>query len=211
MAPRSPVLAKGSVMDTFDQLLDRSQAGDSAARDRLVSLVLEDLRGIAAGQLDRERTGHTLQATALVNEAWLRLSDGSSLGFDSRSAFLAAATVAMRRILIDHARGRKAAKRGGPDRRRDPLPADAVAMVAADRCEDLLVLDEAIEVLANSDHELGEIVRLRFFAGLSVEQIGRALELSPRTVKRRWSFARAWLLSRLQDADPGTGAKESMS
>ena len=100
-------------MDTFDQLLDRSQAGDSAARDRLVSLVLEDLRGIAAGQLDRERTGHTLQATALVNEAWLRLSEGTSLGFDSRSAFLAAATVAMRRILIDHARGRKAAKRGG--------------------------------------------------------------------------------------------------
>ena len=197
-------------MDTFDQLLDRSQAGDSAARDRLVSLVLEDLRGIAAGQLDRERTGHTLQATALVNEAWLRLSDGSSLGFDSRSAFLAAATVAMRRILIDHARGRKAAKRGGPDRRRDPLPADAVAMVAADRCEELLVLDQAIKVLASSDHELGEIVRLRFFGGLSMEQVGQALGMSTRTVKRRWSFARAWLLTQLQDADPGTETTESM-
>ncbi len=197
-------------MDTFDQLLNRSQAGDPDARDRLVSLVLDDLRGIAAGQLDRERTGHTLQATALVNEAWLRLSEGTGLGFDSRSAFLAAATVAMRRILIDHARGRKAAKRGGPDRRRDPLPADAVAMVAADRCEELLILDEAIERLVASDEELGEIVRLRFFAGLSVEQVGRALELSPRTVKRRWSFARAWLLARLQDADPRTGATESM-
>ena len=83
-------------------------------------------------------------------------------------------------------------------------------MVAADRCEELLILDEAIDLLAASDEELGEIVRLRFFAGLSVEQVGRALELSPRTVKRRWSFARAWMLARLQDLDPGTGTTESM-
>ena len=195
--------------DTFDHLLERSRDGDASARDRLVELVHGDLRRIAAGQLRSERVGHTLQATALVSEAWLRLSDGSRIGFDSRPAFLAAATVAMRRILIDHARGRAAVKRGGPDRRRDPLPPDAVAMVTDDRCEDLLLLDDAIERLEASDAELGEIVRLRFFAGLSVEQVAAALELSPRTVKRRWSFARAWLLAQLRDADIEPGASET--
>lgn len=195
--------------DTFDQLLERSSQGDAVARDRLVELVLGDLRGIAAGQLRSERAGHTLQATALVNEAWLRLTDGTRFPFDSRPAFLAAATVAMRRILIDHARGRAAAKRGGPDRRREPLPADAVAMVTEDRCDDLLALDEAIDRLVASDAELGEIVRLRFYAGLPVEKVAEVLGLSPRTVKRRWSFARAWLLARLQDADSEPGTTES--
>lgn len=194
--------------DTFDHLLEQSRSGDATARDRLVRLVLDDLRVIASGQLRHERRDHTLQATALVNEAWLRLSDGADLGFASRSAFLAAATVAMRRILVDHARARKAAKRGGPERRREPLPSDAMAMVADDRFEDLLFLDDAISVLASSDAELGEIVRLRFYAGLTVEQIAEVLELSPRTVKRRWSFARAWLLARLQDADSDSGATE---
>lgn len=208
MTPTRPESAISSVQETFDQLLERSRGGDAVARDRLVELVLGDLRGIAAGQLRNERAGHTLQATALVHEAWLRLSSGTELGFDSRPTFLAAASVAMRRILVDHARGRMAAKRGGRERRRDPLPVDAVAMVAEDRCEDLLRLDEAIDRLAETDGQLGDIVRFRFFGGLSVEQVADALDVSPRTVKRRWAFARAWLLARLQDADPDRGAEE---
>lgn len=143
-----------------------------------------------------ERVGHTLQATALVHEAYLRLVGGADVQWANRAHFFGAAAEAMRRILIDHARAKQGPKRGG-DRRK--LPLDVVDLAAIDDPEQILALDEAISRLEKEDADAARVVRLRFYAGLSIGETAKALETSASTVKREWSFARAFLFRVLKD------------
>jgi len=162
----------------------------------LLNSVYEQLRSIARHRLANESAGHTLQATALVHEAFLKLSNNPSNFSLDRARFVMAAAEAMRRILIDHARTRKREKRGGPTMKRALLD---VADLAADfDSEQALALDEAICRLEAQDVQAAQVVKLRFFAGLSVEETADVLQISPRTVKRDWQFARAWLFDALQ-------------
>lgn len=182
---------------------DASAAGTHADRDRLLEQVYEQLRAIARRRLAGEQAGHTLQPTALVNEAYLKLSRNPSLFGLEKSRFLLAAAEAMRRILIDHARTRNREKRGGAGanphavrRRRDPLV--DVSELAVDFDPDqTLALNEALCRLELLDDQAAQVVKLRFFAGLSVEETAEAMAVSPRTVKRDWAFARAWLYEAL--------------
>ncbi|HJT76246.1 MAG TPA: ECF-type sigma factor [Gemmataceae bacterium] len=186
-------------MSEVSRILDSLGRGDPQAAGRLLPLVYDELRRLAAARLARERPGHTLQPTALVHEAYLRLvAGGDEPAWESRRHFFAAAAEAMRRILIDQARRKKRAKRGG-DRRRVDL--DPVEVPDAARGDDLLALDEALDALAREAPEKAELVRLRFFAGLSVEEAGRCLGISRATADRHWAYARAWLYDRVRDAD----------
>ena len=173
------------------RLLEAFDAGDSEALDRLVPLVYEDLRRMAHRQLDREGGGHTLQTTALIHEAYLKLAAGGTVSASSRAHFLAIAARAMRQVLVDYARRRKAAKRGGGvisvTLGDAPQPADASA-------EDLLALDEALEQL---DPRQRQVIECRFFGGMEEKDIAAALGLSERTVRRDWVKARAWLYQSL--------------
>jgi RNA polymerase sigma factor (TIGR02999 family) len=174
------------------QLLESWQQGDSAAAEDLIPLVYAQLRSIAALRLRAERPGHTLQATALVHEAWLRLMQQHGAHWRNRGQFFAIAAQAMRRILVDYARARKAAKRGDGD---EVLNVDDLASVLMHPSpdEELLALDTALEQLAALDARQSRVVELRFFGGLSVEETAEALDVSPTTVKREWATARAWL------------------
>jgi RNA polymerase sigma factor (TIGR02999 family) len=173
------------------RLLEAVEAGYSDALDRLVPLVYEDLRRVAHRQLDREGGGHTLQTTALIHEAYLKLAGGGSVGATSRAHFLAIAARAMRQVLVDYARKRKAAKRGGGvisvTLGDEPQPADASA-------EDLLALDEALEQLEPRQRQ---VIECRFFGGMEEKDIAVALGVSERTVRRDWVKARAWLYKSL--------------
>ncbi len=173
------------------RLLEAVEAGDREALDRLVPLVYEDLRRVAHRQLDREGAGHTLQTTALINEAYLKLAGGGSVSATSRAHFLAIAARAMRQVLVDYARRRKAAKRGSGvisvTLGDEPQPADASA-------EDLLALDEALEQL---DPRQRQVIECRFFGGMEEKDIAAALGVSERTVRRDWVKARAWLYQSL--------------
>jgi len=184
------------------ELLARlERGGDSeAALERLMPLVYGELRRLASGYLARERADHTLQPTALVNEAYLRLV-GQSADFESRGHFLAIAATAMRRVLVNHARDRAREKRGG-GARREVLEEDVTAAEARD--PDLLALDEALSRFAELDRRKVQVVELRYFAGLSVEESALVLGISPATVKREWQVARAWLRREL--AGPGAAA-----
>jgi len=175
-------------------LLQEWHGGDAGARDRLVPLVYEELRRLAAVQLARERSGHTLQPTALVHEAYLRLSRHDRLCWQGRTHFFALAALTMRRILVSHARARRAAKRGsgGP-----PVTLREEERVEPARSVDLLALDEALAALERLDPRQCRIVELRYFGGLTVEETAAELGLSPATVKLDWSLARAWLFRRL--------------
>jgi RNA polymerase sigma factor (TIGR02999 family) len=187
-------------MSEVTRILHALKHGDPDAAGRLLPLVYDELRRLAARQLAREKPGQTLQATALVHEAYLRLAGKDApQGWDSRGHFFAAAAEAMRRILVENARRKKRQKRGG-DLRRVDLPLDEAASAA--RSDDLLALDEALELLAREDPQKAELVKLRFFAGLSVEEAARCLGISRATADRYWAYARAWLYERLQ-ADPG--------
>jgi RNA polymerase sigma factor (TIGR02999 family) len=169
---------------------------------KLLAEVYDQLRAIAHNRLAQEAPGHTLQATALVNEAYLRLCQHSTIFTAEKSRFLMAAAEAMRRILIDHARTRKRIKRGGGQLRRCAAEISDVAELAVEQDPDqILALDEAICRLEQQDHQAAQVVKLRFFAGLSVQETADALGISPRTVKREWQFARAWLFNVLKD-DP---------
>jgi RNA polymerase sigma-70 factor (ECF subfamily) len=159
--------------------------------DRLVPLVYDELRRIARRQLRGERSDHTLDTTALVHEAYLKLSQLERIEWRDRGHFLAAAAGAMRRILVDCAVARKAEKRGGAARQQIPL--EEVTILAGDRAEELLVLDEALERLAVHSARAAHIVEMRFFGGMSIEETAEVLEISPATVKREWTLARAWL------------------
>jgi RNA polymerase sigma factor (TIGR02999 family) len=177
-----------------ESLLRRLHAGDAAAADELLPLVYGELRGLAAGYMRDERAEHTLQTTALVNEAWLRLSAGLESGVETRSHFVAVAARAMRRVLIDHARRRDAVKRGGGVRREELDDALAVFQESA---PDLLALDTALAKLERMDPQLGRVVELRFFGGASNQEVAEVLGVSLRTVERGWQTARAWLRSEL--------------
>jgi RNA polymerase sigma factor (TIGR02999 family) len=163
--------------------------------DALVPEIYQELRRLAARAMSGEREGHTLQTTALVHEAYLELSRIHELSVGSRPRFLALAAEVMRRILVDHARARRAAKRGGGAVR--VTLSDALA--GAEASHDLLALDEALERLAERDAQLVRVVEMRFLAGMSVEETGEALGVSPTTVKRDAAMARAWLLRELTD------------
>jgi RNA polymerase sigma factor (TIGR02999 family) len=182
----------GSGASDVTGLLCRLEEGDVGAVDALLPLVYEELRDVAAAHLRRERAGHTLQATALVNEAYARLVDQTRVQWAGRTHFFAVAATAMRRVLVDHARSRGRLKRGGGGLR-VPLPEDAAAAPGPD----LLELDEALELLAREHPDHARLVEIRFFGGLSMEDAASLLGVSGRTCERWWRFARAWLYARL--------------
>lgn len=171
--------------------LARMRAGDSGALDQLLPLVYDELRALAGAQLRDERTGHTLSATALVHEAYLRLAERDRLEAKDRSHFFALAAQSMRRVLIDHARARKRLKRGMG---RDAVPLDAVEDLVGDQAADeLIALDEALTRLAEASPRAALVVERRFFAGLTLEETAETLDTSLKTVQRDWIVARAWL------------------
>ena len=182
-------------MSHVTQILQQIEAGDAAATGQLLPLVYDELRKLAAARMAAESPGQTLQATALVHEAYLRLLGGSYPTWNDRQHFFRAAAEAMRRILVEHARRRARVKRGGNPVRVSLTDVDSVA--GHDPVE-ILALDAAIRRLEEQDPVAADIVRLRFFAGLSVEETAGMLEVSERTVKREWAFARAWLYEALK-------------
>jgi RNA polymerase sigma factor (TIGR02999 family) len=170
-------------------LLIAAQGGSPGAVSRLMPVVYTELKALAAGYLRSERADHTLQTTGLVHEAYLKLVDQKRTTFKNRSHFFGIAAQAMRRILVDHARKRRAAKRDGGQ----PITLDDdIAGIAADT-DEVLAVDEALERLAAMDPRQARIVELRYFAGMSIEATAEALEISPATVKRDWLSAKAWL------------------
>jgi RNA polymerase sigma factor (TIGR02999 family) len=179
----------GDPSSDVTRMLHDWSAGDPSAADRLLPVVYGELRRLAAGYLKRERTGHTLQATALVNEAWMKLA-GQNAPWQNRAHFLGVAAEAMRRILVDHARRRQARKRGGGDLR--VTLTEGIAAGPANEV-DLVRLDEALSRLAALDERQARMVTMRFFAGLTVEETAEALGVSEKTVKRDWAAAKAWL------------------
>ncbi len=182
-------------MSDVTRVLSELEAGAPEAAERLLPLVYDELRGLAAAHLAREPSGQTLQPTALVHEAWLRLSAGDEpQRWDSRGHFFAAAAISMRRILVDAARRRRTLKRGGGRR---PVDVDLNAVEEPHRRDDLVELDAALEKLSQRDARKGRLVELRFFAGLTMDQAAEALGVSLATAERDWSFARAWLLREL--------------
>lgn len=174
-------------MSDVTQLLDAAQRGDTKAATELLPLVYDELRRLAAAKMAGESPGHTLDATALVHQAYLRLTGGQS--FESRSHFFRAAAEAMRRILVDHARARNAAKRGSG--RRADFDLNQVASARVD--DQLEALDEALARFAVEHPRQAELVQLKFFAGLTLEQSAEVLGISARTADTWWAFARAWL------------------
>jgi len=176
------------------RLLDAARVGDEAAERRLFPLVYDELRRLAARSLRQERPDHTLQPTALVHEVWLNLAGSSEVDWASRGHFFGVAAKAMRHILVNHAKRRKRLKRGG-DARRVQLHPDLAGDDGPD--VDLVALDEVLERLAELDRQKARVVELRYFAGLSVEETARALDVSPRTVRREWTFAKSWLRGEL--------------
>lgn len=176
------------------ELLVAWRAGDESALERLIPLVHDELHRLARRQMRRERDGHTLQTTALVNEAYLRLVDLSGVRWQDRAHFFAMSARLMRRILVDHARSRHYLKRGGDARR---LTFDEGLAVAADPRADLVALDDALQALARLDPRKSQVVELRYFGGLSVDETAEVLHVSPETVMRDWRLAKAWLLREL--------------
>jgi RNA polymerase sigma factor (TIGR02999 family) len=181
------------------ELLVQWKAGDQQALDRLVPLLYKELREIARAHLQRERPGHTLQSAALVHEAYLRLLDQKPFDTENRMHFLAVASRLMRQILVDYARSRGAAKRGADLR----VELDGAVIAARERDIDVLALDDALTQLTELDEQQGRIVEMRFFAGLSVEEIGEVLGISRSTVKREWNVAKAWLSRQIKRGERG--------
>ena len=177
-------------------LLDWSN-GDQAAFDALMPLVYNQLRQMAHRYMSQERPGHTLQTTALVNEAYLRLIDQKQVHWQNRAHFFAVAAQAMRRILIDHARKQRYAKRGGGVRK---ISLDEAAVMSQERAADLLALDEALKSLAAIDPQQSRVVELRFFGGLTIEETAEVLRLSVDMVKREWATAKAWLFREMSES-----------
>ena len=176
------------------ELLALARDGDRTAVSRLVSVLHDELRQLASAQMRHEREGHTLQTTALVNEAYIRLVDQNHSDWENRRHFLAAAAQAMRRILLQHARDRGRQKRGGGWKR---VPDIDGALQIPEPNVDVLALDEALEKLQTIDPEKVRLVELRYFAGLTIEEAAKVLGVSPATLKRDWQVARAWLFREL--------------
>jgi RNA polymerase sigma factor (TIGR02999 family) len=176
--------------ENVTQLLQDWSQGNQRALEELLPLIYHELRHLAHNFLYRERPGHTLQTTALVHEAYLKLIDQKDARWQNRSHFFAIAAQAMRRILIDSARRHSAEKRGGPQ---EKLSLDEVPDVSLEPNTKLLALDEALNELAEIDPEQGRIVELRYFGGLTIEETAEVMKTSPATIKREWAMARAWL------------------
>ena len=177
-------------------LLQAWVGGDAAALDRLVPIVYDELHRQAQRYLRRENPGHTLQTTALVHEAYLRLVDQREARWQNRAQFFGVAAQVMRRILVDHARRHQAAKRGGSA---VPVPLEEGEVAARGSDVDLVALDDALTRLAAVDPQQARVVELRYFTGLGIEETAEALGISPATVKREWAMARAWLKRELGD------------
>src|SRR5262245_50525401 len=188
-------------MSEVTQILHAIAAGDPQAARQLLPLVYNELRQLAGHRLAQQSPGQTLQPTALVHEAYLRLvGDPEGDDWDSRGHFFAAAAEAMRRILVENARRKGRRKRGGGLTRRE---VDAGQVPAPEICEDLVALDEALTKLASADPQAAQLVQLRYFAGLSIPEAAKTLGVSPRTADRLWAFARVWLLREIAGDAPG--------
>jgi RNA polymerase sigma-70 factor, ECF subfamily len=188
------------------QLLEAWGAGDESALRRLVPLVQNELHRIARACMAGERAGHSLQATALVNEAYVRMVDVQRVNWQNRAHFLAMAARLMRRVLVDHARSRNYQKRGGDVVR---ITFDEMSLGGIEPTRELLALDEALDALASVDARKSSVVELRFFGGLSVEETAIVLEVSVDTVMRDWKLARAWLLRELSPNAGHEGTKNT--
>jgi RNA polymerase sigma factor (TIGR02999 family) len=192
-------------MSEVTQLLSALDQGDPHAAGRLLPLVYDELRRLAAARLAREKPGQTLQATALVHEAYLRLVGTDDRHWDGRGHFFAAAAEAMRRILVENARRRKCLKQGGNLVRRE---FDEALLVAPETHEDLEALDEALKLLAAKDPVKARLVDLRYFAGLTNEQAAQALGISTATAERYWAYARAWLRRKISPAEDAAAEQQ---
>jgi len=179
----------------LSRLLQAADRGEQIDLDRLLPLVYGQLRRMAQHQMANERAGHTLQATALVHEAFLRLADGGRLSWQSKAHFYGAAAEAMRRILLDHARSRGRQKRGGSRRR---AAVNLAELVSEAPPEDLLAVDEALSQLGEHGPRAGSVARLRLYAGLSVAEAAEALGIAQRTAERDWTYARTWIHDRVR-------------
>src|SRR5947207_1721641 len=176
------------------ELLVKWSNGDKAALDKLMPLIQQELRRLAHHYLSRERSGNTLQTTALVNEAYLRLVNRKDVHWQNRTHFFAIAATLMRTILVDHARSHAYAKRGGGAHKTE---LDEAMVVSQERAAEVVALDDALKELATFDLKQSRIVELRFFGGLTIEETAEVLHLSPATIKREWSTAKAWLYHEL--------------
>jgi len=198
-----------SPREQVTQLLSAITAGKPLASEALLPLVYDELRRVAAWKMAQEQPGQTLQATALVHEAYLRLVDSDSPGWQNRAHFFGAASEAMRRILVENARKKRQLKRGGQWQRID---LESLDLPSASQDDKILLVDEALEELAGKDPTEAKVVKLRYFAGLKHEEIAELLGISERTVKRYWRFAKAWLYQHIQQSserDAQTPAAET--
>ena len=181
-------------MSDVTLMLEAISAGDSQASEQLLPVVYDELRRLAAARMAQEAAGHTLQPTALVHEAWLRLVGGQNQSWQNRAHFFGAAAEAMRRILIELARRKSRIKRGSGQVLLDIADLDVAAALPDDK---VLLVDEALEQLKLEDPEKAKIVMLKFFAGLTNEQLARIMNVNERTIRRQWEFAKAWLFDRI--------------
>ncbi len=181
-------------MPEITRILERVEKGDTNAAGELLPLVYEELRKLAAYNMAHEPAGHTLQPTALVHEAWLRLTGAPHQDWNSRNHFFMAAAQAMRRILIERARQKSRLKRGGDQQR---VPLEELELATDADSETLLLVEEAMERLAEADPIKAKLVELRFFTGLNIEEAAKVLEISTPTAKRYWAYARAWLFQEI--------------
>jgi RNA polymerase sigma-70 factor (ECF subfamily) len=172
-------------------LLTEFREGNQEAANRLMPLIYSELRRVAGTYLQRERPGHTLQTTALVNEVYLRLAGGQPAPWQNRAHFFAIAAHGMREVLLDYARRHHAGKRGGKDAQKVEI--DAEVLGASPKIENVIAIDEALERLAQIDPRQSRLIELRFFAGLDVEEVAEVMGVSPTTIKREWTSAKAWL------------------
>jgi len=193
---------RSSAGDDASVWLEALARGDDAAGAPLSDLVYGELRGLARDFLSRERASHTLQPTALVHEAWMKLVDQDRVSWQGRNHFFAVAALAMRRVLVDHARARSADRRGGGVQR-EPLASDLGVLAGDEACSriDLLTLDEGLGALAAQSDRAARIVELRFFGGMTEKQVAEVLELAPSTVTLEWKAARAWLSAWMKRGD----------
>jgi RNA polymerase sigma factor (TIGR02999 family) len=182
-------------MSEITLMLEAVSAGDHRASEQLLPLVYDELRRLAAARMAQESAGHTLQPTALVHEVWLRLTGGQKQSWENRAHFFGAAAEAMRRILIERARRKSRLKRGSGQALLDIADLDVAAAIPDDK---VLLVDEALEQLKVEDPEKAKIVMLKFFAGLTNEQVAELLNVNERTVRRQWEFAKAWLFDRIR-------------
>ncbi len=184
-------------MNDLTRILIAAEQGDAAAADQLLPLVYDELRRIAAHKMAGEAAGHTLQATALVHEAWLRLTGSEGRGWQNRAHFFAAAAEAMRRILVEHARRRQSQKRGSGASHLELTENNIILSAPPD---ELLAVHEALDTLAREDHQAAELVKLRYFVGMTMDEAASAMNLPKRTAEGIWTYARVWLHREIRKA-----------